>query len=182
MVHPQHHPILREVHQAFCDAGSQAITTNSYGIVPGVMAEESILAHVDTAGRIAKQCDALILGSVGPLVESYRPDRIMPHNEGRGWYRDMIGRLLPHVDAIMAETMSCYEESAQAVAGVRDNHNSDRIPLLISYTLDGAGRLRNGETVRTTIRKLLDYTQKEDVDCTYVSLRETLLLSNCSQH
>jgi S-methylmethionine-dependent homocysteine/selenocysteine methylase len=104
LVHPEYHPILEQVHTSFLQSGSNFITTNSYGVVPGVgFKEEEITTYLQLAGQIARQAvinyyDACtwtrteqqekeeillprihVLGSLGPLVESYRPDLIKPH-------------------------------------------------------------------------------------------------------
>ena len=151
------------------EAGSQAITTNSYGIVPGVGFDiDDIQIHVATAGRLARESigdrkNVVVLGSLGPLVESYRPDKIMEHSMGVNIYRKMKDALLPFVDAILAETMSSFEESIQAIDAV----GSD-FPILISYTLDSKGCLRSGEGVTSGITGLLDFATHKHVDCKLV--------------
>ena len=57
VVHPQYHSTLQQVHSSFVEAGADAITTNSYGIVPGVgFSIAEIQQHVATAGRLAREC------------------------------------------------------------------------------------------------------------------------------
>ena len=124
LVRSEFHSILENVHNAFLAAGSQAITTNSYGIVPGVgfynerMREELMAKAGDIARRAVErhnhhenkkvpQQQAYVLGSLGPLVESYRPDLIRDHEHGVEDYRLACRALNPYVDAFLAETMSC---------------------------------------------------------------------------
>jgi S-methylmethionine-dependent homocysteine/selenocysteine methylase len=164
VVNPQYHGTLKEVHRSFVDAGAHVVTTNSYGIVPGVgFTEEEIIEYCGLAGKLAREAvdgtDALVFGSLGPLVESYRADKIMEHNQGTGYYKKMAKALLPHVDAFLVETMSCVEESMQALDAVASNDNS--VPCFVSYTLNSQGDLRSGEPVIEAITRLLDFCQEK---------------------
>jgi hypothetical protein len=60
----------------------------------------------------------VLLGSLGPLMECYQPDKIMEHGMGVDKYCKMKDSLLSFVDATLAETMSSYEESIQAIDAV----------------------------------------------------------------
>jgi S-methylmethionine-dependent homocysteine/selenocysteine methylase len=183
VVNPQYHSILKKVHQSFVDAGSQGITTNSYGIVPGVgFTEDEIAKYVAEAGRLAREsvrtsassstptASALVFGSLGPLKESYRPDLILPHEEGVRIYSIMIAALKPNVDCFLAETMSSYEESIQAVEAVA----TTCMPMLVSYTLNSRGALRSGESVGDAIHKLLVFAKQRGT-------RVRGVLFNCSE-
>ena len=134
LVHPQYHKILEDVHNSFLQSGSNAITTNSYGVVPGLGFDEHQMSkYIDQSGKIARSSTqkhnlhsplpTFIFGSLGPLVESYRPDKIMPHDEGVKCYKLACQSLAPYADAFIAKTMSCVEESIQvldAVASLQD--------------------------------------------------------------
>ena len=161
VVHDEYHETLRAVHRSFLEAGSQAITTNTYGIIPSVGFSSAELQHYcEITAQIARQVvqelreDSLayVLGSLGPLVESYRPDLIRKHGEGAAIYQLMITAMAPHVDAVLAETMSSVEEAMQAVdALAQHNHiNHDQeLPLLVSFTLQSQGHLRCNEPPKT---------------------------------
>ena len=189
IVNKQYHSTLQAVHKSYIDAGSKAITTNSYALVPGFPEEEAI-RNTDTAGRLARDCvgtaqsegnnhsnignsnddddesnlrEALVLGSLGPLVESYRADLILPHAEGTARYKPLVEALVPHVDILLAETMSCFEESAQAIDACAEHHDT---PLLVSYTIGSDGNLRNGQDVRECVERLLECVQERNVERT----------------
>lgn len=179
IVHSEYHSILEEVHVSFLHAGAQAITTNSYGIIPGVGFHNDNDRHkyIDMAGRIARRAatksgkeDAFVLGSLGPLVESYRADLIRSHAHGVQEYRIACQALRPHVDAFLAETMSCLEESMQALEAVMETE----LPVLVSFTLDSSGHLRGGQVVTDCLRQLLDYVQQSNV-------KLLAILFNCSE-
>lgn len=174
---PQYHDTLRLVHRAFFNAGADAITTNSYGVVPGVgFSLEDIQRYVSIAGGVAREAareiaasnsskHPLVFGSMGPLIESYRPDKILPHDEGVTFYRAIAEALSPHVDALLAETMSCVEEASQAVDAVGQLEDELSKPLFVSFTLDGSGMLRNGESVVHGISKIMEIAEEKTVDC-----------------
>jgi len=175
VVKEEYHETLKHVHRSFVHAGSQAVTTNSYGITPGVgFSLEDMVKHCATAGRLAREAvkgtDALVFGSLGPLVESYRPDLIMEHQAGVAVYEKMAQSLLDNVDLFLAETMSSVEESMQAVEAV--SKITEQLPMLISYTLDSAGKLRSGESATSCIPRILDFGEKHKVVGKYAASLE----------
>ncbi|KAG7361717.1 vitamin B12-dependent methionine synthase family protein [Nitzschia inconspicua] len=180
LVHPEYHDILEQVHGSFLQSGSNFITTNSYGVVPGVgFNEQEIECYTNQAGMIARQAvtkfmsstrsdnnfndremqqeKVFVLGSLGPLVESYRPDLILPHPEGSKFYRRMCQSLAPHVDAFLGETMSSVAESLQVLDAVASLGPQEQRPLFISYTLDSKGNFRDGKELPIGIREMLDH-------------------------
>jgi S-methylmethionine-dependent homocysteine/selenocysteine methylase len=196
LVHEKYHTILEDVHTDFLESGSDAITTNSYGVCPGVGFESNdISKYNDIAGKIARRATQkssgakYVLGSLGPLLESYRPDMLMSHEDGVKSYMRACNSLAPHIDAFIAETMSCVEESIQVLDAVaRSNDDIDKstgkqqqqrrqCSLLISYTLDPNGNFRDGEEVLNGMRRLLERAEKkrENVQCKIFSV----LNSNC---
>lgn len=203
VVHPKYHSILKNVHRSFVNAGSQAITTNSYGIVPAAgFNENEIAKYVAIAGRLAREsvsnprpagedsndttptAAALVFGSLGPLNESYRPDLILPHDEGVRIYSIMVKSLQHHVDCFLAETMSSYEESIQAVQAVAktmaetgsvgDDNIQAKSAMLVSYTLNSEGDLRSREPAVDAVKKLLAFAKRHNIDILGV-------LFNCSE-
>jgi len=204
LVHAQFHDILRQVHRSFLQAGASTITTNSYGVAPGVGFDDEPRRFelVSLSGKIARQAveDAVVaaksdaqkqqnnkqhpslfvVGSLGPLIESYRADKVLLFEQGYEYYKTTARALLPHVDAFLAETMSSVEESVQAVAAVAataattkdseddDTKNSSRKSnkppsIMVSYTLDEHGRLRSGEKVCSAVPRLLDFAKERNV-------------------
>ena len=168
VVHPTHHATLQAVHRSFLQVGCQAVTTNSYGITPGVgFSVDEIRQHCATAGQLARQVvndhhlAAFVLGSLGPLVESYRPDLILEHKAGVAIYQVMMQALAPTVDAFLAETLSSVEESMQPVDALAQEGLQKSI--LISYTLQSDGKLRSGEVADSALRRILDYADERNV-------------------
>ena len=168
--------MLSDVHKSFLDAGSDAITTNSYGVTPGVgFSEAEITKHVATAGKIARDVanaystQKLVLGSLGPLVESYRPDLILdPPEKGVKMYTTVAETLSPYVDVFIAETMSCVKESSQAIKAVGRLNKDNRCPMIVSYTLDSDGNLRDGDPATNAVEKTLAMSRENNVECKHL--------------
>ncbi len=215
IVHSKYHSILKSVHESFIEAGSDAITTNSYGIVPGVGFRDGkeVVRLMGLAGEIARkaatansdvktdECGndsnmkggltarALVLGSLGPLVESYRPDLIMNRRDGVKCYRYAIEGLYPHIDVFLAETMSCLEEVCQVVDALSEFYHQEKYtmtwedslathhPLLVSFTLGADGKIRNGDSVVEVIPKLVNYSRDRGIQCKFDSSNAFLLMN-----
>lgn len=190
----EYHSTVQEVHTSFMEAGSQAVTTNSYGISPGVGFTDPVERHdlVATSGRLAResvthfiaskksqqdepqqddQSDCFVLGSLGPLSESYRADLILPHDQAIQDYQVAIKALRPNVDAIIAETMSCVTESIQVLDSlatlVQQDSSFTELPLLVSYTLDSSGKFRDGQSVCEGLHEVLAAAGKKQLHGTW---------------
>ena len=177
IVNEQYHTIVEEVHKSFIAAGSQAITTNSYGITPGVGFTDGneVKRLVGISGEIARRAanygNALVLGSLGPQVESYRPDLIMQHDDGVKSFQFPIEGLHHYVDIYIAETMSISEEAYQVIDALSTFYQSHdqkeelpQQPLLVSFTLRSDGKIRSGESVTEIIPKLIRYAHEKQVE------------------
>lgn len=163
----KYHAVVQNVHNLFLEAGAQCITTNSYGIVPGVGFTDhlDVEVHARTAGHLARvaldrysaKAGRFLLGSLGPLVESYRPDRILSRKEGISYYTTLIRALQPYVDAIIAETLSTTEEAMQVMDALASDQKHLHPPLLLSFTVASNGHLRSQEEVPQALSNILDY-------------------------
>jgi S-methylmethionine-dependent homocysteine/selenocysteine methylase len=144
-------------------AGARFITTNNYSVTPGVGLSDRLEELTGVAGALALQAreacarrgvaEVRICGSLPPLVESYRPDLVLPYDQGAEQYRRIARVLAPSVDVFLAETMSSIAEALSAVHGARavDAHKD----IWVSWTLRADGRLRSGEPVEVAAGKLL---------------------------
>jgi len=169
---------VRRAHDAFIAAGADAITTNSYAVVPFHIGEERFRKDgrmlADRAGRIAREAaDAaprkvIVAGSLPPLFGSYRPD-LFREKEAQGIAEVLIDGLTPHVDVWLAETQGSIAEAAALRRALGD----DKRPFWVSFTLEDGKtatppKLRSHESVEAAVRAALDWNAEA-------------LLFNCSQ-
>ncbi|KAK1946086.1 Methionine synthase [Phytophthora citrophthora] len=191
LVHEQHHTLLRDVHTSFLDAGSDFITCNNYGVTPGVgFSDKEIVQYTTVAGRIAREaCDRWtsrsdrtkkpkVCGSLPPLLESYRPDKVPEVDEGVRLYTMIATALKPFVDCYLAETLSSIQEAKMALLGVQQAYcreTGGREGVMVSFTLNSCGRLRSGENVRDAAQDLLSFTEN------IFEMELQAILFNCSQ-
>jgi S-methylmethionine-dependent homocysteine/selenocysteine methylase len=169
---------VRRAHDAFIAAGADAITTNSYAVVPFHIGAERFRSDgrmlADRAGRIAREAanaaprKVTVAGSLPPLFGSYRPDLFI-EKEAAGIAGVLIAGLAPHVDVWLAETQGSIAEAA----ALRKAIGNDPRPFWVSFTLeDGADalppKLRSHEPVEAAVRAARDW-------------KAEALLFNCSQ-
>lgn len=173
LVDNKHHPAVVRAHQQFIKAGASAIIANSYAVIPGYLRKADLVGEAsrlcELAGRLAREAagppgaadSALVLGSLPPLIDSYRADLLLPKLEAEQWYAMMARAMQPHVDAFVAETMSCPDEAMCAVAGL-----SQALPeakAWVCFTVDSSGRCRDGTAFCDAVRALSDFSNVSGV-------------------
>lgn len=170
LIDDQYHPAVVQAHREFIKAGASAIISNSYAVIPGYLrkfmgpngadAVDQATRLCDIAGRLAREAagprgakeSALVLGSLPPLIDSYRADLLLPKDEAEQWYAMMARAMAPHVDLYVAETMSCPSEAACAVTGVAEALPDAKV--WVCFTVDSQGRCRDGTAFNDAVRGL----------------------------
>ena len=109
---------------------------------------------IDLACHIAKKAISgtavvNIAGSIGPLVQSYRPD-LHPYEEAKQKYWSNAKRLLQHkVQIILIETVSSLLQAKSALDGAAkaESQASSQVQIWLSVTVDdyNPSILRSGE-------------------------------------
>eukprot|EP00051_Salpingoeca_urceolata_P009181 m.112266 g.112266 ORF g.112266 m.112266 type:complete len:423 (-) comp16171_c0_seq2:141-1409(-) len=188
VVNPQYHEQLKAVHRSFIESGSFYVTVNNYGITPGVgFTRKDVLRHTATAARLAKEARdeaathaasaspraVRVMGSLPPLVESYRPDKVLPRDQGVALYSDIARALQPAVDGYLAETLSSIEEATQALLGATKSMASPRTttthavaPGTTDCTVAGATADTTGARVARTTDTVTAVTTAGTTDAT----------------
>lgn len=159
--------IVKEVHRAFINAGSQVITTNSYALVPFHIGDEVFKTRgidlIRDSARVAQAAvaennrDVKIAGSLPPLFGSYRAD-LYQSEHVECISRPLIEGLKDGVDLWLNETQSLLAESL-AIKTLVDELDKDKKPYWVSFTLEDsetndAPKLRSGETVEEAVRAM----------------------------
>ncbi|WP_343080175.1 homocysteine S-methyltransferase family protein [Ostreiculturibacter nitratireducens] len=149
------HPGLVEaVHADYFAAGATIATTNTYAIHHDRLVKFGIddrfeALHMQAVAEARAARDAhgsgRIAASLGPLVASYRPETLPPHDEAVAKYAEVARLLAPHADILLAETVASLAHARAVLEGARGLGK----PVWLSVTVDDedGSRLRSGEPV-----------------------------------
>jgi S-methylmethionine-dependent homocysteine/selenocysteine methylase len=100
-----------------------------------------------------------IAGSLAPLEDCYRPDRVPTEAAISSEHREMARELArAGVDLILVETMNTVREAAAAARAAA----ATGLPVVVSCVTDGRGRLLSGEPVEDFARALLALSSPPD--------------------
>ncbi|MFW2388170.1 MAG: homocysteine S-methyltransferase family protein [Polyangiales bacterium] len=109
--------ILAEVHAAYAQAGATLHTANTFRTQPRAFGE-GWLAALDAAVRIAREAAGpgnVLLGSMAPVMDCYRPD-LSPGEAARQEHRSVATALTRSgVDVLLCETFAHGPEALVAV-------------------------------------------------------------------
>ena len=146
----EHPEAVAHVHQAYLDAGSQILTTNTFGSsVPRLKEygldpsqKDIVLRGLEIARGIA-QDKALVAGDIGPLGLLVSPLGELSFEDAAGYFYDQA-RLFKEggADLILIETFFDIQEARAAVVGVKDA--APAMPLFVSLTYGPKGTLDTG--------------------------------------
>jgi len=149
--------ILADVHRDYLTAGSQAITTATFRthrrslekVGLGDRCGELTRLAVEIARTVRDECssEALVLGSVAPLEDCYRPDLVPDTDICRREHAELIGDLMnAGADLILIETMNRLCEAQAAMQAAQEIAPGR---WLISFCLDEdhPGVLLSGENL-----------------------------------
>lgn len=161
---------VKAIHDAYHTAGSQLITTNSFGGSRFVLDHHGRAADVHALNLAAAQVaraaagdDAWVLGDVGPCGDFLEPVGDLTEDEVRDAFRDQIKALMEGgADAILVETMS---DPAEMVLGIEAALSCDpEVPVIATYafqkTATGEFRTMMGTPVAEAIGRAVDAGSK----------------------
>lgn len=97
----------------------------------------------------------IINGEVGPKYEGYYITNKMNTEESKNYHIDQIKVFKGIVDIITAVLMNCISESLGIVLAAKE----EKVPIIVSFTLDINNKLPSGETVEEAIIKIDNYTE-----------------------
>jgi len=145
---------IRAIHQAYVDAGSDIVLTNSFGgnrhrlklhSLEGRVAE--LNAAAASIGReVADAADrpVLVAGSMGPTGELIEPLGALTVAEAQEAFAEQAAGLSDGgADILWLETMSALPEVEAGVLGAR---STSGLPIVVTLSFDTAGRTMMGIT------------------------------------
>ncbi len=153
---------IKAIYQGYLAAGSQVITTNSFGGTRFRLGRENLQDHVrefNLAGaRLAREmADAadhpvLVAGDIGPTGEIMAPLGTLTPEEAQAAYAEQAAALAEGgVDFFLIETMSALDEVEAAIAGIRA---ASDLPIAVTMTFDTRGRTMMGVKPTQAIQAL----------------------------
>lgn len=139
---------VRQVHDAYVEAGADVITTNSFGGSRPKLAKaemEDLVEQVNmAAARIAREAArgrVFVAGSIGPTGEFLEPLGTLSYEEAVGIFREQADTLAKGgVDLFIVETMFDLNEARAAVEGAA----STGLPVICTMTFDTRGHTMMG--------------------------------------
>lgn len=155
--------IVSEIHTAYLRAGSDAVTTNTFGAnkyALGRHGHAGKVAEINLAGarlgRTAAGDDKYVLGDIGPCGDFLEPLGNVKPDELRAAFADQAGALADGgVDGFIIETMTAIEEITIAIEAVK---SVSELPIFAGLAYDPKGdtfKTMMGIGSETTVEKLL---------------------------
>ena len=156
---------VRSVHEAYLRAGSDVITTNTFG------GNSLRLALHDAGDKVfewnkagaaaarqaadAQEREVIIAGSVGPTGSLLQPVGDLHFDEAKDDFAEQCAALAEGgVDVILIETMSDLEEVRAAIKGARAVCD---LPVFCTMTFDTHGRTMMGTSPEEAVRAVAGF-------------------------
>jgi len=156
-----HADIIQDVHRRYLAAGSNIITTNTFGsnshnlAGTGYTAENIIsraVANAKTAAASFKSKKSFIALDIGPTGKLLKPLGDLHFEEAYKLFSEMINAGVKEgVDIILFETFSDAYELKAAVLAAKENCG---LPVIASVTLDKNGKMLTGGNVDVVVALL----------------------------
>jgi 5-methyltetrahydrofolate--homocysteine methyltransferase len=155
-----HNPeAVKKHYQAYIEAGSDAILTNSFGGTrPRLDMEGSgHLTHQINvaAARLAREVagdKVLVLGSLGPTGLLMEPMGELTYEKAVEYFAEQAAGLVEGgVDGLHVETMSDLREAKAAIEGAQ---RASRLPVTVTMSFDMHGRTMMGVRPEEAVREL----------------------------
>lgn len=154
--------LVKQVHREYLLAGSQVITTNTFGANRKRLAASGLEADIQEINRraveLAREAGAhMIAGSVGPLGTLIEPYGEVGKDEASAVFKEQAELLKrAGIDLMLIETMISLEEALVALQAVREaGVRSVGVTMTFDRTPDGP-RTPFGEAPATAARSLLE--------------------------
>ena len=150
--------VLEDIHSEYLAAGANAITANTFRTHRRSLAKAGL---GDQAGALSRQAveiakrardehnpDALVLGSIAPLEDCYKPDLSPDESVCRREHAEMIEHLLDGgVDLLLIETMNNVAEARAAITEAQHRAPGKWIASFCLCHEGEPGILLSGESV-----------------------------------
>ncbi len=150
---------VRATHQAYLDAGSQVLTTNTFGgtrlrlgtEVAGHPTGELVRRGVELAREVAGDA-AWVAGGMGPTGRMLEPYGDLTCEEAEDAYAEQA-EIMAQAGAnlILVETMTDVAEARAALLGAK---RATRLPVFVTFAFDETGRTMMGSPAAEVCREM----------------------------
>ena len=150
---------VKKHYQAYIDAGSDAILTNTFGGSrprldmegSGDLTHDINLAAARLAREVAGD-DKLVLGSIGPTGVLMEPMGELTYDKAVAYFSEQAVALAEGgADGIHVETMSDLSEAKAAIDGA---HQATDLPVTVTMSFDMHGRTMMGVRPEEAVKEL----------------------------
>jgi methionine synthase I (cobalamin-dependent)/5,10-methylenetetrahydrofolate reductase len=153
--------LVREVHEAYAQAGAEILETNTFGANPVKLSSHGLEEQTEEINRaavaIARQAAngrALVVGAIGPLGIRLEPWGPTAREEAIGFFsRQVRGLQEGGVDGFILETFSDLPELEAALCAVKTLSD---LPVIAQMTVGQDGNTSYGTSVETIATKLTE--------------------------
>jgi len=136
---------LKEIHRSYFDAGSDAVSTNSFGANRIKLASYGLESRCRELNRAAAELAGavrppgrFVIGDVGPTGKFLKPQGEFEESEFEAAFADQAAALdAGSVDFFLVETMFDLREALCAVRGIR---GASALPVFVSMTFNRTRR------------------------------------------
>lgn len=145
--------IVARVHKSYLDAGSNIISTNTFGAnsLKFNNVNEIITKAVEIAKNTIKESgkNAFVALDIGPLGKLLKPYGDLEFQTAYDLYKEqVVAGANGGADLILIETMGDLYEIKSAVLAAKENTN---LPVLVSMIFDEKGILLTGADIKTAV-------------------------------
>ena len=148
---------VRAIHRGYVDAGSDFISTNTFGGTSYRLKLDDLQDRVvelnEAGARLAREVagERLVAGSVGPTGALMEPLGILTMDGARSAFAEQARALKAGgVDFALIETMSALDEVQAAVEGVRESG----LPIAVTMSFDTHFRTMMGITPAKAVQTI----------------------------
>lgn len=149
--------LIRSVHRAYIDAGSQVIYTNTFGANRHKLSRtgHSVAEIVRAAVQIAREAagdKALVALDIGPLGELLEPMGSLSFEDAYDLFRELAeAGAAAGADLAVIETMTDLYEAKAALLAVKEH---TALPTFVTMSFEASGRTFTGCTIPSMARTL----------------------------
>lgn len=137
------------VHHAYAAAGSEYITTNTFGA--NRLKMENCAEVIKAGVRLAKSTGKKVALDIGPTGKLLKPMGELDFEDAVDIFAEMINAGKDGSDVVLIETMSDTYEIKAAVLAAKENCD---LPVFVTMIFDEKGRLLTGADIKTAVAML----------------------------